>query len=160
MLKISTTKQERLHELQQLKQETQQNINELTKLLSIANSSPTMSLWGPHSLYEIEAKIIRDKKDEISIKLGSEKKRLQQMEAEYAKIEAMSTEEANTYIRRNNLKQKGNDILDKTLTVIFDMTPEPVYGRFVKVSDNFLKYWLIFITIGTLIIFIFLGVSK
>lgn len=160
MLKISTTKQERLQELQQLKQETQQNINELTKLLTIANSSPTMSLWGPQSLYEIEADIIRDKKDEISIKLGSEKKRLQQMEAEYAKIEAMSEEEANTYIRRNNLKQKGKDVLDKTLTVIFDMTPEPVYGGFVKVNDNFFKYWMIFITIGTLIIFIFLGVSK
>ena len=153
------TKQERLQELLQLKLEAQQSIEDLTQLLSIANSSPDFSSFRL-SPYDIKVAMIREKKYHISIKLDSEKERLQRIEKEYAKIEAMSEDEAETYIRRYNLKQKGWDILGKTVEVISDMTPEPTGGRWVRVNDNFLKYWLIVVIIGSIITFIILGASK
>lgn len=152
------TKQERLTELQLLRQEAQQSIKELTQLLAIANSSFGISSFHP-SPYEIKVAMVREKRYHISIKLDSEKERLQRIEKEYAKIEAMSEDEAETYIKRYKLKQKGSDVLLKTLEVISDMTPEPMGGRLVRVNDNFLKYWLIVIAVGFIIFLIVMGSS-
>lgn len=152
------TKQERLTELQLLRQEAQQSIKELTLLLAIANSSSGISSFHP-SPYDIKVAMVREKRYHISIKLDSEKERLQRIEKEYAKIEAMSEDEAETYIKRYKLKQKGSDVLLKTLEVISDMTPEPIGGRLVRVNDNFLKYWLIVIAVGFIIFLIVMGSS-
>ena len=152
------TKQERLTELQLLRQEAQQSIKELTQLLAIANSSSGISSFHPNP-YDIKVAMVREKRYHISIKLDSEKERLQRIEKEYAKIEAMSEDEAETYIKRYKLKQKGSDVLLKTLEVISDMTPEPIGGRLVRVNDNFLKYWLIVIAVGFIIFLIVMGSS-
>lgn len=152
------TKQERLTELQLLRQEAQQSIKELTQLLAIANSSSGISSFHP-SPYEIKVAMVREKRYHISIKLDSEKERLQRIEKEYTKIEAMSEDEAETYIKRYKIKQKGSDVLLKTLEVISDMTPEPIGGRLVRVNDNFLKYWLTVIAVGFIIFLIVMGSS-
>lgn len=81
---------------------------------------------------------------------------LSNVEREIEKIEAMPENEAIVYIRKYQLRQ---GVL-KAVDVISDMTPEPIGGRWVRVSDNFLKYWLIFIAIGAIIVFIVLGASK
>lgn len=152
------TKKERLQELMQLKLGAHKNINELSKLLIIANST-SFGYGRINNPDELRRELIRQKRYHISIKLDSEKARLQRIEKEYAKIEAMSEDEAETYIRRYNLKQKGWNMLGKTVEVISDMTPEPVGGRMVRVNDNFLKYWLIVIAVGFIILLIVMGSS-
>ena len=47
----------------------------------------------------------------------------------------------------------------KELEVVSDMTSEPIGGRMVRVNDNFLKYWSIFIAIGLIILLIVMGVD-
>lgn len=154
------TKQERLAELQQLKRQHETKIKFIrAQIKDLLNMAPKRQEQGSvvymmensryQTLFDIRMKPLQEQLKKYTELLSN-------VEREIEKIEAMSENEAEAYIRKCQFRQGTLKVVD----VLMDMTPEPIGGRWVRVGDNFLKYWLIFIAIGAIIVFIVLGTSK
>ena len=153
------TKQERLEELQQLKRQHEKKIEFLrTQIKDILSMAPkqeygSIAYMMENNRYQM---LLDVRMKPLQSELQKYKELLSNVEREISKIEAMSENEAATYIRKYQLRQGTLKVLD----VIMDMTPEHVSGRVYKVNDNFLKYWLIFIAIGLVIVAIVMSASN
>lgn len=153
------TKQERLEELQQLKRQHEKKIEFFRmQIKDILNMAPkqeygSIAYMMENNRYQM---LLDIRMKSLQSELQKYKELLSNVEREISKIEAMSEDEAVAYIRKYQLRQGTLKVLD----VVMDMTPEHVSGRVYKVNDNFLKYWLIFIAIGLVIVAIVMSASN
>lgn len=151
------TKQERLIELQNLKMQHKTSIKIIqAKINDLLNMAPKHE---PDSIsYMMESNryqtLLDIRMKPLQKELNEYFELLSNVEHEIEKIEEMTENEAEAYLRKYHFK-KGTL---KALDVLMDMTPEHVNGRVYSVNDNFLKYWLILVVVGAIITLIILSI--
>lgn len=150
------TKQERLQELLYIKKQHEAKIEILEMQMRYPFRSDSSKSDASSLLHQRELMMYKVRRNSLQPELDKYNALLSNVEKEICKIEAMSDSEAQKYISEYERTKRTL----KALEVLSDMTPEPIGGRWVRVSDNFVIYWLIVVIIGSIITFIVLGINS
>lgn len=147
---MTINKQDKLLELQELKRQYENKLEFLYKTVEdIQNLSTRFNQYPSFitGFNQYPSYTNHTALDHLKQKIKIYKTLLNNIETEIKKIESMSDAKAKVYLIKDCLLVG----LSKGVHIISDMTPKHIEGRVYSVSDNFLKYWLIFIAIVLLI---------
>lgn len=145
---MAINKQKKLAELHELKLQHEKKIEQLQEVIQCIYSPERIR--STNILEYIKPGRVINSINSLQSEIKKYNILLTNVEKEIKKIESMSETEAKMYI----VKDLILDGLSKLSDIISEMMPRHVTGRIYQVSDNWFKYWMIFIAFGWVVILI------